>query len=148
MKVYKVNRGTAPLILKLGTWCEMSRSRLGRFTPGERTTVATELEAALLPDPAWTFLRERKMFCSCRDSKPGLSNPQYSHYTGYVTRLTWTNPKASCAKPKGHHKGIQRAPHASSRIACLHFTKYFFLLGFWSSERRELLWTRKSYVPT
>jgi hypothetical protein len=38
-------------------------------------------------------------------------------------------------KTRRPHKGIQRALQEISRMARFHFTKYFFVLGLWPSER-------------
>jgi hypothetical protein len=90
----KWSGGMAPLVLNFGLW---SASRLGGFTPGERTPVLTEYEAGWEAGSVWTALE--KMFCLCRDSNIervnlGISPHQTSRLVlGPIQRLNECAPE-------------------------------------------------------
>jgi len=54
MKAYWGSGGIVPLILDLGTRCEWSASRSGRFTPGKKPLVPVGQEAEWAPEPVRT----------------------------------------------------------------------------------------------
>jgi len=58
----KQSGGTAPLFLNHGTrWMELSASRSGRLTPGERSSqYPLNISLGGIPEPVWMFCRRQK----------------------------------------------------------------------------------------
>lgn len=82
MNAYRVSRGTAPLVLKLGTRCRWVVSFTPR--PGKKKFSIHWTQGWVGSGTGLDILETRKIPSLCRESSPGFSRPQSNHYTNWA----------------------------------------------------------------
>ena len=82
MKAYRVSRGTAPLVLNLGTrWRQVVNFTSESLYPRKRTPGTHQREGWMGPRAGLDVSEKRKICYPCPESNPRLSSPYPSNYT-------------------------------------------------------------------